>query len=80
MPLSSGTRVGPYEITSMLGSGGMGEVYRATDKRLNRNVAVKVLQPAVASGPDGLARFGREAQILAGLSHPASKRATASRR
>jgi serine/threonine protein kinase len=70
MPLSSGTRVGPYEITSMLGSGGMGEVYRAADKRLNRDVAIKVLQPAVAGGPDGLARFSREAQILAGLSHP----------
>jgi len=69
MPLSAGTRVGPYEIVSTLGTGGMGEVYRARDHRLNRDVAVKVLQPAVAGDADGLARFGREAQLLAALNH-----------
>ena len=69
MPLSAGTRLGPYEIRSPLGAGGMGEVYRAHDTRLNREVAVKVLPAAVAADPDRMARFGREAQLLASLNH-----------
>ncbi len=68
--LGAGTRVGPYEILSLLGAGGMGEVYRARDNRLNRDVAVKVLRPAVIDDPDRLARFRREAQLLAALNHP----------
>jgi eukaryotic-like serine/threonine-protein kinase len=63
-------RLGPYEILSALGAGGMGEVYRARDAKLNRDVAIKVLLPAVANDPDRLARFGREAQVLASLNHP----------
>ena len=70
MPLSAGTRLGPYEILSALGAGGMGEVYRARDTRLNRDVAIKVLLPLVARDPDRLARFRREAQVLASLNHP----------
>jgi eukaryotic-like serine/threonine-protein kinase len=70
MSLGSGTRLGPYEIVGTLGAGGMGEVYRARDTKLNRNVAIKVLLPAVASDPDRLARFSREAQVLASLNHP----------
>jgi serine/threonine-protein kinase len=68
--LAAGTLVGPYEILSILGAGGMGEVYRARDSRLNRDVAIKVLRPAVAHDPDRLARFQREAQLLASLNHP----------
>src|ERR1051326_1710324 len=64
-----GTRLGHYEITSHLGSGGMGEVYRATDSRLGRSVAIKVLPAAFASDPDRLSRFRREAQVLASLNH-----------
>jgi len=63
-------RVGPYEILSTLGVGGMGEVYRARDTKLHRDVAIKVLLPAVANDPDRLARFSREAQVLASLNHP----------
>src|SRR5919201_542580 len=70
MALSAGTRLGAYEILSPLGAGGMGEVYRARDTKLNRDVAIKVLLPAVADDPDRLARFGREAQVLASLNHP----------
>src|SRR5438309_11943160 len=70
MPLSAGTRLGPYEILSLLGAGGMGEVYRATDTRLNRAVALKVLSPALAGDADYMARFTREAQVLASLNHP----------
>ncbi len=70
MPLSSGTRIGTYQITGLLGAGGMGEVYRARDTRLGREVAVKVLPAAVASNPDRLARFEREARTIAGLNHP----------
>ena len=70
MSLSAGTRLGPYEILSALGAGGMGEVYRAHDTKLNRDVAIKVLLPAVANDPDRLARFSREAQVLASLNHP----------
>ena len=62
--LTPGARLGPYEILFTLGAGGMGEVYRARDTKLNRDVAIKVLLPAVANDPDRLARFSREAQLL----------------
>jgi serine/threonine protein kinase len=67
---SSGQRVGPYEVVSAIGAGGMGEVYRARDTKLNRDVAIKVLPEAFASDADRLARFTREAQTLAALNHP----------
>ncbi len=70
MPLAPGTRLGSYEIVAPIGAGGMGEVYRAHDTKLNRDVAIKVLLPAVANDPDRLARFSREAQVLASLNHP----------
>jgi len=70
MPLVPGTKVGPYEVTAPLGAGGMGEVYQATDTNLKRAVALKVLPAAVASDPDRLARFQREAEVLASLNHP----------
>jgi eukaryotic-like serine/threonine-protein kinase len=70
MPLSAGTRLGAYEIVSALGAGGMGEVYRAHDAKLNRDVALKVLPELFARDPDRLARFKREAQVLASLNHP----------
>ncbi len=70
MPLAAGTRIGPYEIVSPLGSGGMGEVYRAHDATLRRDVALKVLPTVVAADLDRLARFRREAQVLAALNHP----------
>jgi Tol biopolymer transport system component len=70
MSLRSGTRVGPYEVLSPLGAGGMGEVYRARDSRLGREVALKILPDEYARDPERLARFGREAQILASLNHP----------
>lgn len=70
MPLPPGTRLGPYEVLDPLGSGGMGEVYRARDSRLGRDVAIKVLPPTVADSPTALARFEREAQAVAALSHP----------
>ncbi len=70
MSITNGTRVGPYEILSALGAGGMGEVYRARDTKLNRDVALKVLPEAFANDPDRLARFQREAQVLASLNHP----------
>jgi eukaryotic-like serine/threonine-protein kinase len=70
MPLAPGTRLGPYEIVSALGAGGMGEVYRARDGKLNREVALKVLPESVAADPDRLARFHREAQVLGALNHP----------
>ncbi|MGH9599593.1 MAG: protein kinase domain-containing protein [Terracidiphilus sp.] len=69
MSITSGTNVGPYEILSPLGAGGMGEVYRAHDKRLNRDVALKVLPQAFAEDPYRMARFEREAQFLASLNH-----------
>jgi len=69
-PLTPGTRLGPYEVLSLLGVGGMGEVYRARDTQLNRDVALKILPDAVASDADRLARFTREAQTLAALNHP----------
>src|SRR6201984_3281325 len=67
-PLSS--QIAHYRITTKLGEGGMGAVYRATDTKLNRDVAVKVLPDAFATDPDRLARFTREAQVLASLNHP----------
>src|SRR5215217_1150777 len=70
MNLAAGTRLGPYEVLSPLGAGGMGEVYRAHDSRLNRDVALKILPDAFASDPDRLARFTREAQTLAAFNHP----------
>ena len=70
MALAPGTRLGAYEIQSLIGSGGMGEVYRARDSRLNRDVAIKVLPADVAADHDRLARFEREAQVLASLNHP----------
>jgi serine/threonine protein kinase/tetratricopeptide (TPR) repeat protein len=70
MALSTGTRLGTYQITGPLGAGGMGEVYRARDTRLGREVAIKVLPSAVSTSPDRLARFEREARTVAGLSHP----------
>jgi eukaryotic-like serine/threonine-protein kinase len=70
MPLASGTKLGPYEIQSPLGAGGMGEVYRARDSRLDRVVAIKVLPPSFAADADRLHRFEREARSVAALSHP----------
>jgi serine/threonine protein kinase/Tol biopolymer transport system component len=70
MALAPGTRLGPYEILSALGAGGMGEVFRARDIKLKRDVALKILPDAFANDPDRLARFQREAQVLASLNHP----------
>src|SRR5713226_8854335 len=70
MSLSIGTRIGPYEITSPLGEGGMGIVYRAHDTKLGRDVAIKALPDAFANDADRLQRFQREAQVLASLNHP----------
>lgn len=70
MTLTPGTRLGPYEVVGLLGAGGMGEVYRARDMRLGRDVAIKMLPEDVAAHPDRLARFEREAQTVAGLNHP----------
>ena len=69
MPLNTGTRLGPYEILSPIGAGGMGEVYRARDTKLNRDVALKILPEAFVTDGDRLARFKREAQVLASLNH-----------
>src|SRR2546426_7259677 len=70
MALSSGTKLGPYEIQSPLGAGGMGEVYRARDTRLGREVAIKVLPEALANDADRLRRFEQEARTIAALNHP----------
>jgi eukaryotic-like serine/threonine-protein kinase len=70
MSFSAGTRVGPYEIVSPLGRGGMGEVYKARDSRLNRLIALKVLTDAAALDPERRDRFEREAQAIAALNHP----------
>jgi len=70
MPLSSGTQLGSFKILVPLGAGGMGEVYRAIDTKLDRQVAIKVLSGGVANDPERLARFTREAKVLASLNHP----------
>ena len=70
MALEIGSRLGLYEVTALIGEGGMGQVYQATDTKLNRQVALKILPEAFATDPDRLARFQREAQILASLNHP----------
>jgi serine/threonine protein kinase len=69
MPLSEGDKLGHYEIISLLGKGGMGEVYRARDTKLKRDVALKVLPEAFTSDPERMARFQREAEVLASLNH-----------
>ena len=68
--LSAGTRIGPYEVMAPLGAGGMGEVYRARDPRLGRDVALKVLAPDATADPERLGRFQREARAVASLDHP----------
>src|SRR6202046_4456689 len=70
MALAAGTKLGPYEIQSPLGAGGMGEVYRASDTRLERAVAIKVLPPAMAQDAARLRRFEQEARTIAALNHP----------
>ena len=70
MPLEIGTRLAHYDVTALIGEGGMGQVYQATDTKLNRQVALKILPEAFATDPDRLARFQREAQVLASLNHP----------
>ena len=76
MPLAPGTKLGVYEVTAQIGAGGMGEVYRAHDTTLDRDVAIKVLPEAFASDPERLARFEREAKVPASLHHPTSRRST----
>ena len=68
--LQSGVRLGPYEILGPLGAGGMGEVYRARDNRLDRDVAIKIVPPSIAGNPEAVARFERESRAVAALSHP----------
>jgi eukaryotic-like serine/threonine-protein kinase len=68
--IAPGTRIGDFEIVSHLGSGGMGDVYRARDSQLGRSVAIKVLASTFTDDPDRLARFDREARLLAALNHP----------
>jgi serine/threonine protein kinase len=70
MPLAPGTRIGHYEVLAAIGAGGMGEVYRARDTKLKREVALKVLPDAFARDPERMARFQREAEVLASLNHP----------
>jgi Tol biopolymer transport system component len=70
MPLAPGTRLGPYQVTAQIGAGGMGEVYKAHDTRLDRSVAIKVLPPEFSADPERRARFEREAKTIAGLNHP----------
>src|SRR5437764_763936 len=70
MPIQIGSRVGSHEITAILGKGGMGEVYRARDTRLKRDVAIKVLPDEFGRDPDRVSRFEREAEVLASLNHP----------
>ena len=80
MALVPGTRLGHYDVTALLGEGGMGQVYQATDTKLNRQAALKILPEAFATDPDRLARFQGEARVLASLNHPnighTKKRAT----
>src|SRR5712691_7734855 len=68
--MTPGTKVGGYEIVALIGAGGMGEVYRARDTKLGRDVAIKVLPESFAGDPERMARFEREAQVLASLNHP----------
>jgi serine/threonine protein kinase len=70
MSISSGTRLGSYELLAQIGAGGMGELYQAHDTKLGRDVAIKVLPEAFAHDPERLARFQREAKMLAALNHP----------
>src|SRR5262245_20047423 len=70
MSLNPGTSLGPYEVVALLGTGGMGEVFRARDTRVHREVAVKILPASVADDPDRRARFERESRAVAALSHP----------
>src|SRR4051794_10486681 len=70
MPIAPGSRLGPYDVLAKLGEGGMGEVYRAHDSRLKRDIALKLLPPALAADPDNIERFQREARAVAALSHP----------
>jgi len=70
MPLAAGTRLGPYEVLGQIGAGGMGEVYKARDTRLDRTVAIKILPAELSADPDRRARFEREAKTIAGLTHP----------
>src|SRR5712691_13302955 len=70
MSLPAGTRLGHYEVVAPIAAGGMGEVYKARDTKLDREVAIKVLPPALARDPERLARFEREAKVLASLNHP----------
>src|ERR1700722_11875037 len=70
MSIDAGQRLGPYEILAPIGAGGMGEVYRARDTKLKREVALKVLPDSFASDPERMARFQREAEVLAALNHP----------
>jgi len=70
MSLAGGSKLGPYEILAPIGAGGMGEVYRAKDTKLDREVAIKVLPTALAQDPERMARFEREAKVLASLNHP----------
>jgi len=70
LALTPGTRLGVYEVTAQIGEGGMGQVYRATDTKLKRQVAIKILPPSLAADHDRIARFQREAEVLASLNHP----------
>src|ERR1700684_4647130 len=70
MPLTSGTKLGPYEIQSPLSAGGMGECYRARDARLNRDVAIKILPASFSADPERLQRFAQESRAAAALNHP----------
>src|SRR5271154_872293 len=70
MPLTSGTKLGPYEIQSPIGAGGMGEVYRARDARLSRDVAIKILPASFSTDPERLQRFAQESRAAAALNHP----------
>jgi serine/threonine protein kinase len=70
LALTPGTRLGVYEVTAQIGEGGMGQVYRATDTKLKRQVAIKILPPSLAADHDRLARFQREAEVLGALNHP----------
>ena len=79
MALELGSRLGHYQVTALIGEGGMGQVYQATDTKLNRQVALKILPEAFATDPDRLARFQREAQVLPVSTIRTSRRSTASK-